>query len=457
MIFSLLFFGLGFLIALFTTPSVIRLAQRGIGMDAPDELRKQHAVPIPRLGGAPLMLAISAGLLLIFALEPENASRWFPVLFGSLLMYGLGLWDDLKPLGARVKLCGQVATACLVYALGLSIDKVTYPGGAWSVELGAWSLPVTVLWLIAVPNIVNLIDGFDGLATGLGVFLAVTLGIVGLHNEQLAVAWYAFTMAGALLGFLVFNFPPAKIFLGDGGAYLIGFSIAALSLTSSNKGSVAAVLLVTIIALGVPILDTAFALLRRAFRGFPLFHADDDHFHHRLQKFGFSKGRILLGVYGICVVLSLLGLSIVWSQGRTLPVGIGALFLLAVGALRYFHFLKSWDDVLRKVDRLSDERRLVQYALLQARVLSLEVERCRTPEEFWGLFDHTLRRVGFVKPGEAEEAVVIRVKHPAGEPWTLHVPARPGIEKSQREWQRIAECFRPVYSKAQEKWRVQAQ
>jgi UDP-GlcNAc:undecaprenyl-phosphate GlcNAc-1-phosphate transferase len=116
-------------------------------------------------------------------------------------MYGIGLWDDLKPLGAKMKLGGQILTATLVYWMGLDIERVSYPGGAWSVDLGSWSYPVTIFWLIAVPNIVNLIDGFDGLATGLGVFMAVTLGIVAIYNEQLAVAWYAFTMAGALLGF----------------------------------------------------------------------------------------------------------------------------------------------------------------------------------------------------------------------------------------------------------------
>src|SRR5260370_42602840 len=126
--------------------------------------------------------------------------------------------------------------------------------------------------------------------------MAVTLGRVGLHNEQLAVAYYAFTLAGALRGFLVFNFPPAKIYLGDGGAYLIGFTIAALSLTSSNKGSVAAVLFVTLVALGVPILDTTFALLRRGLRGYPLFRADDEHFHHKLELIGFYTPTILLGL-----------------------------------------------------------------------------------------------------------------------------------------------------------------
>jgi len=115
------------------------------------------------------MLAVSLSLAVILTLRPETASNWFPVLLGGLLMYGLGLADDLRPLGAKVKLAGQILTACLVYWMGLSIDRVTYPGGAWSVQLGAWNLPVTVLWLIAVPNIINLIDGFDGLASGLGI------------------------------------------------------------------------------------------------------------------------------------------------------------------------------------------------------------------------------------------------------------------------------------------------
>jgi UDP-GlcNAc:undecaprenyl-phosphate GlcNAc-1-phosphate transferase len=448
--YTLLFFILGFVVAVFSTPWVIRLSRRGIGLDYAHESRKKQAVPIPRLGGMPLMLAMSLGLLVIFALRHTNATNWFPVLVGSVLMYGLGLWDDLKPLGARKKLLGQFATACLVYSLGLNIEKFSYPG-VGSIDLGAWSLPVTVFWLIAVPNIVNLIDGFDGLAGGLGLCMSVTLGIVAINNQQLAVACYAFTMAGALLGFLVFNFPPAKIYLGDGGAYLIGFTIAALSLTSSNKGSVAKVLFVTLIALGVPILDTTFAMLRRGLRGYPIFHADDEHFHHRLEKLGFSKPRILFGLYGICVVLSLFGLSIIWSQGSTLPIGIGVLFLLALLALRYFHYLRSWEDVRRKLNRVVRRRRLVQYALLQAQVLELETERCQSAQEFWTIFEHTLRRVGFVEQGESDAEYDIKVKYNGSTSWTLYAPHHKGTEI---EWQRIAECFRPVIVKAKQKWRA---
>ncbi len=355
-----------------------------------------------------------------------------------------------SPLGARKKLLGQLATACLVYSLGLNIKLFSYPG-VGSIDLGAWSLPITVLWLIAVPNIVNLIDGFDGLAGGLGMCMSVTLGIVAINNQQLAVACYAFTMAGALLGFLVFNFPPAKIYLGDGGAYLIGFTIAALSLTSSNKGSVAKVLFVTLIALGVPILDTTFAMLRRGLRGYPIFHADDEHFHHRLEKFGFSKRRILFGLYGICLVLSLFGLSIIWSQGRTLPIGIGLLFILALLALRYFHYLRCWEDVRSKFQSVERRRHLVQYALLQAQVLELEAERCQSAQEFWTIFEHTLRRVGFVEKGESDAEYDIQVKYNGSKPWTLHAPQHKGTEV---EWQRIAECFGPVLTKAKQKWRV---
>jgi UDP-GlcNAc:undecaprenyl-phosphate GlcNAc-1-phosphate transferase len=448
MIYTLAFFAFGFAVAVATTPWVIRLAQRGIGLDYAYESRKKQEVPIPRLGGMPLMLAMSLGLLVIFAVSPANATNWFPILLGSVMMYGLGLWDDFKSLGARKKLLGQLTTAIVVYSLGLNIEKFSYPG-VGSIDLGAWSLPVTVFWLIAVPNIVNLIDGFDGLAGGLGLCLSVTLGIVAINNEQLAVACYAFTMAGALLGFLVFNFPPAKIYLGDGGAYLIGFTIAALSLTSSNKGSVAKVLFVTLIALGVPILDTTFAMLRRALRGYPVFHADDEHFHHRLEQLGFSKRRILFGLYGICFVLSLFALSIIWSQGSTLPIAIGVLFFLALLALRYFHYLRSWEDVRRKFSRVVRRRRLVQYALLQAQVLELEAERCKSAQEFWAIFEHTLRRVGFVEKGESDGEYDIEVKYNGSAPWTLHAPQHKGTEV---EWQRIAECFRPVIVKAKERW-----
>jgi len=454
MILSLLLFVLGFLICLLLTPWVIQLARRSnIGLDAPDENRKRHDAPIPRLGGMPIICALSVGLLLILGGYPDRARSLFPVLLGSLCMCALGLWDDFKPLGARKKLAVQIAVACLVYWMGLRIDRMTYPGGAWGVNLSpSFSMAVTLFWLIALPNVVNLIDGFDGLAAGLGLFMSVTLGIACWLNQQLTVAMYAFTLAGALLGFLVFNFPPARIFLGDGGAYLIGFCLAALSITSSNKGSIAAVMLVTVVGLGVPILDTTFALVRRGLRGFPLFHADDEHIHHRLADLGFSKRRIVLGVYGVCVVLSLIALSIIWSQGRTIPIAIGAVFLLAIFALRYLQYVRSFATVGNQIERLFARRRTVRYALLQAQILDLEVDRCGEPAEFWTLFNQSLRRVGFLEEGDwtEEESIQIHVKYNGSKPWTLYAPRNVG---TTGEWQRLADCFRPIYVKARGKWR----
>jgi len=443
------FFVLGWIVSVFFIPWMFKVSRRGIGLDDPNETRKRQDTSVSRLGGSAIALSLLAGMTVNWWTDPKPSVDWAPLLVGSLLMYGLGLWDDLKPLGARKKLLGQIIAASVVYFMGLSIDKVTYPGARWSVELGQWSYFVTVFWLIAVPNLVNLIDGIDGLAGGLGLVMSMTLGLVAIHNSQLEVAGYAFTMAGALLGFLVFNFPPAKIYLGDGGAYLIGFTIAALSLSSSNKASVAAVMLVTIVALGIPILDTTFALLRRAVRGYPIFHADDEHFHHRLQNLGLNKERILLAFYSIAVVFSLLGLSIIWSQGRSLPIAISAVFVLAIFALRFFHHIGTWEDLRRKADRVFRRRHQVRYALLQAQLLELELDRCSTPEEFWQIFDNTLRRVGFSDQGQESGYFEISVKYNGATPWTLRAPVAQG---NQSEWQRLAECFRPVYARAKAKW-----
>ncbi|HWB60326.1 MAG TPA: MraY family glycosyltransferase [Chthoniobacteraceae bacterium] len=400
----------------------------------------------------PIVIAMTFGLGAIIWLKGDTALNWRPVLLGSLLMFGLGFLDDLKPLGAKKKFIGQILIATLLYKLGMNIDRVTYPGARWSVELhGVSCYLVSVFWLIAIPNIVNLIDGFDGLASGLGLFMAMTLGIVASISEQLPVAWYAFTLAGALLGFLMFNFPPARIFLGDGGAYLIGFCIAALSLTSSNKGSIAAVLMVTVVGLGIPILDTTLALFRRAFRGFPLFHADDEHIHHRLENLGFSKRRIVLGLYGICVVLSMVGLSIIWSKGRTIPIAIGVVFLLAIFAVKYLQYVKTFSDIGAQVERVLGRRRTVQYALLQAQLMELEIDRCEDAEEFWTIFRDALSRVGFIEDatGLPDKYLPVEVKYNGSKPWILLAPEGAG---TIAELQRLAECFRTVYIKAKTKW-----
>ena len=160
---------------------------------------------------------------------------------------------------------------------------------------------------------------------------------------------------------------------------------------------------------------------------------------------------MLLAFYGIAVIFSLLGLSIIWSQGRSLPIAIGAVFLLAVFVLRYFHDVGNWEDLRNKADRTFRRRRYVRYALLQAQLLDMEIDRCQTEREFWGIFYATLRRVGFTEPGEVEDEVAIHVRYNGSTPWTLHAPKN---RATPSEWARVAECFRPVYARAKEKWRM---
>ena len=189
----------------------------------------------------------------------------------------------------------------------------------------------------------------DGLAGGFGLFLCLTLGVIGHFAQMPDVVMASAVMAGALAGFLFFNFPPAKIFLGDGGAYLIGFFVASLSLASSHKGAIVGALLVMIVALGIPILDTTFAILRRAVRGVPLFRADAEHIHHRLILLGFTQGQALLVLYISCAVLSLVGISILLSRGfSTVMVG-AALVILALIAARYLGYVRSWRSVRQSV------------------------------------------------------------------------------------------------------------
>lgn len=448
MLASVLFFLVGWGVVFVLTPSIIRL---GVGIDVSDEFRKKHDGKISRLGGIPLFVAFLIGNLGLYIGQAKMGPGWGAMVCCTSLMFGIGLWDDFKPLGARVKLAGQILVAVIAYSLGLSIDTLTYPGGNFILTLGWWSLPFTVLWLIAIPNIVNLIDGFDGLASGIGVFLSVTLGVVALSSEQVAVAAVCFALAGSLLAFLSYNFPPAKIFLGDGGAYMIGFLIAALSLQSSNKGSVAAALIVTIVALGVPILDTTLTLFRRGVQGFPLFRADRGHLHHRLEELGFSKTRIVLSLYGACVVLSLIGLSILWSQGRTLPIAAGMLFLLALVAVRSLGYFRTWWDLKILLSRMWRRRRDVQYGILQGKVLELEVERCRTAPEFWRLFFHTLEKAHLFRqpPVGAGKILELTIERRNGTVLAFYV--RLG-DRDENYWQHLVDCFKPSCHKADEKW-----
>ena len=453
---AILLFLCGLAITVATTPLVIRLCSNGWGVDEPNQFRKSHEGRIPRLGGIPVFLSLLASLGVGFYFRTELFLKWWPLILCNFLIFAVGFLDDIKPVGAKVKLIAQIGIALLAYSLGLRIDILSSPVGAFNIDLGGFSLVVTILWLVALPNIINLIDGMDGLASGIGMFLCLTLGIVGLVSNQMEVSVVSLGMAGALLGFLLFNFPPAKIFLGDGGAYLIGFFIGSVSLASSNKGSVAAALLVVIVALGLPILDTLFAIIRRTARGLPIFRTDAEHIHHRLIVLGFSKNAALIAIYSVCVVLSLIGISIFWSKGQTLPIAGAAFFIFALIAARYLGYIRNWSQFHDQIQHALSRRKDVQYATLLAKLLELETDRFETPEPFWKEFDTTLERVGLISGTrilrediDSGRMKLLELSLDPRRSWALYYPT---VERDLHYWRRIGDCFHPTYANALAHW-----
>jgi len=425
----------------------------GVGIDSPDERRKSHPAPVPRLGGLPIFITLICGFIFASWRNPDYWQHWRPVIITCTIIFIVGFVDDLRPLGARAKLLGQLGAACILYAFGVSIDEISNPFGDSTLSLGFWGFPLTILWLIAIPNIINLIDGMDGLATGFGLFLCVTLGFVGHVNGRPEVVFIAAVMSGALAGFLIFNYPPARIFLGDGGAYLIGFFIASTSLVSATKGSIMAALLVMIVALGVPILDTFFAIARRALRGVPIFRADAEHIHHRLILLGFSKTKALIALYSVSVALSLIGISIFISRGLALPMAGAALCLLALVAARYLGYVKSWTMLRKQVQSAMERRRDMLFTHDCGRVAEWEAERCASADEFVRELRHLLERVGLQISASGQTRALPLQIDPQITCRLHHIPDSDSPQ-SQERWLAKADAFLPALTRAVERWGI---
>ncbi len=291
------------------TPLVRFLANRGGLLDEPAE-RKVHDVAIPRLGGTAIAVAFYLGLAAALILESPSANslRTAPelvaVLLGAALILCVGIVDDLFGMRARAKLSAQIVVAIIVVLLGLSIDHLDGPWGR--VDLGAWSIPLTAAWFVVVMNAINLIDGLDGLASGVALigmgafYLMATAG--GATPPMAAVLAAA---GGGVLGFLPYNLFPASIIMGDTGSILLGFLLAAAAVAVTQSGTPGAAPWAPVLALGVPLVDTAWAVIRRVFSGAPIFAPDKRHIHHRLLAGGLSQRSAMLV---LCLISALLGL-----------------------------------------------------------------------------------------------------------------------------------------------------
>ncbi len=388
----------GLITTLVIVPVIRRLAARALLNEQGGEFHHRHHTSVSRLGGVALATAfIVVAVVGSVSFAPsglplrENAV----ILLSSLAMFGLGLWDDLRRLGARKKLMGQILISTAVCVCGVAIDTFKNPLTGQLYHLGFWSVPVTILWLVALTNIVNLIDGVDGLAGGIALMLMGLLVYVGLGAETNFQTVCAAGMFGALLGFLRYNFPPAKIYMGDGGAYFLGFLIAILTVVNSQKGTIVAALIAPLFALALPILDVSLAILRRALKGLPIFRADRNHLHHKLLETGFTRRRVVLILYGISSMCLLMGFGVLWSQGRWAPIFFGFLCVLLLLSARSFHFSREWFAVGRVLENSLAMRKDSYYALALARWLELEAERGGPLPALWEDFVFAARKLGF--------------------------------------------------------------
>jgi UDP-GlcNAc:undecaprenyl-phosphate GlcNAc-1-phosphate transferase len=335
MVTYLVAFCLACLAALAFTPAVRWAAFRFGLVDAPADPRKVHRKPIPRVGGVGIAAAFFLPVFGLLFVDNDVSDAYIsdPWRVGGLVggagaMVGLGLLDDLFNLSARLKFVAQVLVAMGVWWCGFSISQVATPFGV-TLDLGLLALPVTVIWIVGVINAINLIDGLDGLASGVALFTVLTLFALSLVNANVIVGLTAASLAGALIGFLRYNFNPASIFMGDSGSLFLGFVLATTGIWGSAKSSTVVALMIPLLALGLPLFDTSMAIVRRFLAGRPVFSADRGHVHHRLLDLGLSHRQVVLALYGVCLVFTLLALSLVFANSLVSAVVLG-MFLVAV-------------------------------------------------------------------------------------------------------------------------------
>ena len=356
--------------SLLLTPYAIRIAHKYDIIDIPSD-RKVHKTPIARLGGLGIYVSFLLPFCAIFfytnqMLDLLNANfKLVILLIGSSLVFGIGLIDDIRGVQSWIKLLIQIAAALIAYHGGFRIEIVTMPGFGDGLGLGILSLPCTVFWFVLVTNAFNLIDGLDGLAAGIGFFVSLVLLVICVITHKFLVAMGFAALAGALMGFLRYNFNPASVFLGDCGSYFLGFMLAALSILGSMKSQATVAILIPVIALGVPLADAILAPFRRFLIGKHIFTADKEHLHHRLLQFGITHRRSVLILYSITIMMGITSLALVHArddQAAFLLCIFGVSAIFAIRKLGYFELftlsrLLGWLSGLSEEIGLKSDRR----------------------------------------------------------------------------------------------------
>jgi UDP-N-acetylmuramyl pentapeptide phosphotransferase/UDP-N-acetylglucosamine-1-phosphate transferase len=377
----------------------------------------------PRLGGLAVLTSILLTLGIILLRQNmvterilNAGTRGLALVVACLAVFLVGIYDDL--FGARPwqKLAVQFCAAGILFAGGFRVELLSNPFTHESFSLGLFGPPLTILWLVAMSNAFNLIDGLDGLAAGTGLFSSVALFLLAAMATNVFVAAVAAAFAGAMLGFLPHNFHPARIYLGDSGSLTGGLALAALSIASAQKGPVMVTLAIPLLIFGLPLLEVTVTTMRRLLSGHPLFRRDEEHLHHRLIKIGLAKRLAVFVLYGLAGLFALSSILLVNYSGSVAPliaILCGALAWIVVGKMRYPEFTEL-DAHIRRALRTQPAVLRNQIAI---RKTTTDFEQASTPDHAWSSLGALLEQLGFSEANCEFRAV-------------------PGGAASQFEWRR---------------------
>jgi UDP-GlcNAc:undecaprenyl-phosphate GlcNAc-1-phosphate transferase len=431
--------GLGaFGFALVLTPLVRDLVGARGWFDLPDQGRKVHSRPVPRVGGVPILLAggIAFALLALSKVTGDDAVvRVVPFAWklapAVLTIFVVGLVDDRIGLRPWQKLASQFVAASLACWAGVGFTSVAgYALPSW------FAIPLTLLWLAACANAFNLIDGIDGLAAGVALIASLAMLAAGVMLRHSGLALVSAALAGALLGFLRFNFSPASIFLGDCGSLTIGFLLGCCAIVWSNESATFGGAMAPLLALSVPLLDTALAVIRRVLRRRPVFHPDRDHIHHRLLAQGLSPRRAVLVLWAASALAAAFSLA-GCVAGDPWPAAIVTIYCLlaSVGVQRLGY------AELRAARHVVGPARLLRAASAEIRLGSLEeaLARASTLDQCWDAIRCACRELGFARASMRAQGTVrdawLQGPGPRAVIWTMRVPLAAG------DWVNIGEGF----------------
>ena len=350
-------FILAFIVAFMATPYTIKIANKIGAVDIPKDKRRMHTKKMPKFGGPAVILGFIVSMIYLIIImsiegsldlftEIEYGKKLLGVLLGIVVIAITGIADDIKTLKPWQQLIGQIIAATIVVMFGIKIEHLDIPF-LYRVGLSeAFSTILTILWIVGITNAINLIDGLDGLSSGISLISCISLLVIFLMNDSPMIATIIVTaMSGALVGFLPYNFAPAKTFIGDTGSNFLGFMLAVVSILGVAKTYTMAVIVLPVIVLGLPIFDVMFAIIRRIAKGKSIkavFKPDKGHLHHKLVEKGFSQRQAVLILYGLSASLGMFAI-ILFDSGIWKALSFLLMIIAAVG-IGYRNFVKEKDE-----------------------------------------------------------------------------------------------------------------